>query len=116
VLKQKDVGILLLIINHSKRIIEKTNGLTYEEFNSDIDIKELSAFHILQIGELAKKLSKDFILIYNSVPWKDIKGMMDRLVHGYETISFTRVWEVAINDIPILLDYCYSILKQKQES
>jgi len=111
VLNQHDIGILFLIIDHSKRIIEKTNGLTYEEFNNDRDIKELSAFHILQIGELAKKLSDDFISNYNVVPWKKIKGMRDRIVHSYETISFTRVWDVAINHIPELLNYCDSILK-----
>ena len=44
-------------------------------------------FNILQIGELAKNFEPSFIIEYNNVPWKQIKGMRDKVAHGYGTIK-----------------------------
>ena len=69
-------------------------------------------FDVLQIGELAKSLSNEFIFKYNQVPWKDIKGMRDWVAHGNHKIEISRVWKTAIDDIKPLHDYCESILKE----
>ena len=107
----KDRGLLLYIISHCKRIEEKTNGLTKEQFYKNIDIQEIVCFNIFQIGELAKNLSLEFIISHNKIPWKNIKGMRDRIGHGYGTIKLEDVWNTAINDITPLKDFCLLITK-----
>ena len=107
----KERGILIYIIDHCKRIEEKSNNSTRQTLDDNKDITEIICFNILQIGELAKGLSDEFIAKYNEVPWKSIKGMRDKVAHGYGTINLDQVWEAAINDMKPLREYCEQILK-----
>ena len=109
-LSLKEKGIMLYIIKHCKRIEEKIEGTTKETFDNDTDIQEIICFNIFQIGELAKNLSQEFVSTYNQMPWKSIKGMRDRIGHGYGTIEMNRVWETAISDIKPLRKYCEKII------
>ena len=108
----KEKGILLYIIDYCKRIEGKTVGATRETFDDNIDITEIVCFNILQIGELAKRLNDDFILKYNEVPWKNIKGMRDKVAHEYGTIDLDQVWNAATNDIRPLREYCEKIINE----
>mgnify|MGYP001564581679 FL=1 len=54
------------------------------------------------IGEAAKKLSEEFKRVYTNVPWKQIAGMRDKLIHDYFEIDVEAVWKTAQEDIPFL--------------
>ena len=64
---------------------------------------------ILQIGEPVGKLSNDFKSKNSKMPWWDIKAMRNIAVHNGE-IDIDILWETAINDIPLLKDYCQSLM------
>lgn len=106
----KEKGILLYIIKHCYRIETKINGVSFETFLSNEDIEEIISFNFLQIGELAKNLSPEFLKLYPGMPWKDIKGMRDWVAHGYGTINLEEVWKTATNDIKPLREYCEEII------
>ena len=111
-LSVKDKSILECIINHSNNILEDLSGLTESDFYSDRKTMNSICFDILQIGELAKSLSDEFILKYNAMPWKNIKGMRDWVAHGYHTIEMKRVWKTASEDIKPLKEYLETILME----
>lgn len=106
----KDKGILLQIIKKCNRVIEKVSNISEAEFSLNDDIKEVVCFNLFQIGELANVLSVEFIKEYNKIPWKQIIGMKNRIVHGYDTINLEIVWNTAIASIPELKEYCKEIL------
>ncbi len=54
------------------------------------------------IGEAAKNLSKELRVKHKEIPWKDIAGMRDKLIHGYFGIKWELVWETVKNKIPEL--------------
>ena len=54
------------------------------------------------IGEAVKNLSVDFIDQYPHVPWKNIAGMRDLLIHEYFGVNYKLVWDVVKNKIPEL--------------
>lgn len=110
-LAERDKYIILKIAKHCKRIQKKTTN-NYDEFMGNDDLKEIVCFNLFQIGELVKNLSQNFINVYNDVPWKHIKGMRDRIVHGYGTIDFEIVWNTIRKDIPNLYKYCILVLKK----
>lgn len=112
-LSTKETGLLLSIIKHCQKIIEKTTNISKESFEQNEDIIQIVCFNILQIGELAKNFEPQFITKYNKVPWKYIKGMRDKVAHGYGTIDIDRIWATAIKDIKPLWDYCSEILDEK---
>lgn len=113
-LTTNEIGILIYIIKHCKRVKEKTHSLTKDEFMKNNDTQDIVIFNIFQIGELAKKLSSTFVKKYNGVPWKKIKGMRDRIGHGYETISLDAIWLTATEDIDPLEQYCKYILNSNK--
>ena len=106
----KDKGILLQIIKRCNRVIEKVSIISETEFSLNDDIKEVVCFNLFQIGELANGLSIEFIKEYNKIPWKQIIGMRNRIVHGYDTINLEIVWSTVIESIPELKSYCKEIL------
>ena len=106
----KDKGILLQIIKRCNRVIEKVSNINENEFALNDDIKEVVCFNLFQIGELANGLSAEFTKEYNKIPWKQIIGMRNRIVHGYDTINLEIVWNTANESIPELKSYCKEIL------
>ena len=54
------------------------------------------------IGEAAKNLSEDFRNSNNHIPWKDIMGTRDRLIHEYFGVDLDTVWKTAKQDLPRL--------------
>jgi uncharacterized protein with HEPN domain len=54
------------------------------------------------IGEATKNLSSDFRSAHPQIPWKDIAGMRDRLIHGYMAVDLPAVWDTATTDVPQL--------------
>lgn len=55
------------------------------------------------IGEVARRLSREYRDRRKAVPWKQIIGMRDRLIHGYDDIHLHVVWKVASEEVPMLL-------------
>ena len=107
----KEQGLLIYIIEHCKRIEEKTINATRETLDENKDIEEIVCFNILQIGELAKGFGISFLTKHNGAPWKTIKGMRDVVAHGYGTINLDKVWKVVSEEIKPLREYCESILE-----
>lgn len=107
----KDKRITECIIKHCLNIEEDILNLSEDDFNKDRKTQNSICFDILQIGELAKSLSKEFIDQYNLMPWKEIKGMRDLVAHGYQTIKMSRVYKTAVEDITSLKEYCEYILE-----
>lgn len=75
----------------------------FEDFQSDAMRLEACAFNLMQIGELAKtSLSDDIKEQIPSIPWKQIYGMKNCIVHGYDGIEMKIVWETITIDLPKL--------------
>jgi len=58
------------------------------------------------IGEAATKIMEahaGFVEVHPEVPWLKIRGMRNRVVHGYLDINLDTVWDTALTDLPALL-------------
>ena len=89
-------------------------NVEFKELCSNEDLEEVVCFNILQIGELVSKLSDEFVFKHKNIPWYNIKGMRNRIVHGYSTINLEIVWETAKKYIPILCNDCVEILEKEK--
>ena len=78
-----------------------------ENHNSFINnrIKRLAIERLIQIiGEAANHLSKDFMQENPDIPWKKIIGLRNKIVHDYGEILTDRIWLIASQSIPELMD------------
>lgn len=58
---------------------------------------------IISIGEACSKMSADFQNTHSEIPWRDIIGMRNLLIHAYHRIEISQVWKAASEDIPALV-------------
>lgn len=64
------------------------------------------------IGEATKKIPADVKVKWNSIQWKNIAGMRDRLIHDYMGVNYKIVWDVLKNKIPDMNQQITSFLSQ----
>lgn len=65
---------------------------TRENFASDKFVQSAVIFKIIVLGEAAKRLSDEFRRKHPQINWKQVAGMRDRCVHGYDDIDVDIVW------------------------
>lgn len=82
-------------------------GDDYQVFASNSHYRNDVSMCLMQIGELAKRLSAEFKeQTSNQVPWKQIKGMRNLFAHVYPTMSIVEIFKTAHDDIPQLKAFC----------
>ena len=101
----------LLDILEAIERIEKYAEEGKAAFESDELIQTRVVHHITIIGEACRSLSDDFQASHANVPWADIVGMRNILVHHYFGIDTEAVWAVVEHDIPELKLNIQTILK-----
>ena len=108
----KEDKVYLLHIRDAIKNVEKfTRDFNYEKFLKNDLTQSASIRQIEIIGEAVKKLSVNFKKQYTEIPWKDIAGMRDKLIHDYFGVDEKRVWETIKRDLPELKLKIQEILK-----
>ncbi len=82
-------------------------GQRKQDFLADKRTQQAVILSLLIIGEAATKLLQsygDFLTRHPEVPWSSMKGMRNRLAHGYFDIDLEVVWETVSNALPSLLE------------
>ncbi len=93
-------------LTYSKHILELiaeieafVQGMTFEEFETDIKTQRAVTRDLEVIGEASKRLSQEFQEKYHQIPWRRIGGMRDFLIHDYMKVEMKEVWKAATEDI-----------------
>ena len=96
----------LVRVHHMLDATYEVLGFSADKTRLDLDTDRmlcLSLVHLLEIiGEAAVGISLEFIEKYPQIPWSDIVGMRNRLIHGYYDIDLDVVWKTVKEDIPPL--------------
>jgi uncharacterized protein with HEPN domain len=107
---KKDPLVYIDDIRDSIEAIKRyTAGLTKENFSSSTEKQDAVYRRLEVIGEAANRLSDEFKSQYPLIPWYQIVGMRNVLVHEYDSIDLDLVWETVQRDIPKLEKYIKSI-------
>lgn len=82
-----------------------TKELGQQGFLSDKRTQQAVILNIIVIGEAATKITKDypeFVARHHDIPWKNMKGMRNRIAHGYFDIDLDIVWRTVQTALPQL--------------
>ena len=109
---ERDKQILFHIIRYCDEIGETiaTFGESEEIFTQKSWYRNAVSMAILQIGELANKLSDDFRENNPVIPWRLVIGMRNRFAHSYGSMNLSTIWQTAVESIPQLKQKCNEIL------
>lgn len=78
-------------------------GVSFEAFWSNHEKRDAVALRLSVIGEVAAHVSPATQKLLPSIPFKNIRGMRNRIAHDYGAIDFKIVWKVTQNDIGPLI-------------
>jgi len=111
--KRRDQDFLGDIQEAMRRIASYTEGMTYEQFMEDNKTQDAVIRNLEVIGEATKNLSSRLRRAHPQIPWKDLAGMRDKMIHHYFGINYEIVWTVAKEELPGLLPRIEDILTKE---
>ncbi len=77
---------------------------------------ELALVRLIEIiGEAAARVSPEGQAEYSFIPWKEVVGMRNRLVHGYDSIDLDVLWDTIEDDLPPLIDELERVLDEDEK-
>lgn len=102
-----------IVIEKMIKLIEKIqkycSGLDYSSFSQNDMVIEASVFNISQIGELSNKIDESFEAEHPQIPWRQLYGLRNRIVHDYEGVNLKLVWEIIEDDLPELKEQLFKL-------
>jgi len=93
-------------------------GMSEADFLSDKRTQQAVILNLIILGEAATKLLREhgpFVEAHPEIPWRNMKGMRNRIAHGYFDIDLTIVWETVQTALPELLERLPLIRKASDE-
>ena len=91
------------MLDHAVEAVALAKGRTRQDLDTD-RLLNLSLVRLLEIvGEAAARLSPETRDLHPSVPWPDIIGLRNRLIHGYDIVDFDILWDIVNDDLPPLI-------------
>jgi uncharacterized protein with HEPN domain len=82
----------------------------FQEFVDDFRINFVVVRALEIIGEATKRLPLSLREQYPAIPWKQMAGMRDRIIHGYDAIDYQVVWDAVKQEIPPVKPHLQQIL------
>ena len=110
--KRGDKEFLLDMLEAIKRVELYIDGLGYQDFLGKIETQDAVVRNLEIIGEASKNISKDLKIEYNDIPWKEIAGMRDKVIHFYFGVNWDIVWRAAKETLPQLKEKIEGILNK----
>ncbi len=88
------------ILKSIKNILEYTKDLNNKEFTYNTLVQDAVIRNFEIIGEASKKVSEEFKRLNYVVPWKEMAGMRDKLIHDYIGVDTDVIWQTIKQDLP----------------
>ena len=114
--KRTDAELLGDIREAIQRVRDYTAGMDYTEFAAGTKTQDAVVRNIEIAGEAAKHLSEQVRRRYPHMPWKQMAGARDRLIHHYFGVNIDIVWQIADAELPMVQSILERIVPDERGS
>ena len=102
------------MLDHAREAVEMAQGKSREDLASD-RMLTLALTHLVEIiGEAARQVPEEIRARHPHVPWRQIVGMRNRLIHGYSAVDLMLLLDTATDDLPALIDALQAIIQSEE--
>ena len=107
----RGLALLLGEILEAIQLVERyTEGLSFEAFAASVEKQDAVVRRLAVIGEAVKGVPEDLRARHPAVPWRDIAGARDIMIHEYFRIDLELAWEMVRNDLPALAQRIHEVI------
>lgn len=108
--RHDDTVSLRQMLDHIEETAAIAQGRTREDLESD-RVFFLALLKLVEIvGEAATRVSQATQTAYPEIPWREIIGTRNRLIHGYDAVDYDILWEIVATDFPPLAEQIKGIV------
>jgi len=101
--RRDDPTSLRHMFDHAREAVHMAAGRGRNDLKQD-RMLELALVRLVEIvGEAAARVSNDGRQRYGAIPWPEVRGLRNRLVHGYDTVDLDILWDIIHDDLPPLI-------------
>jgi uncharacterized protein with HEPN domain len=98
------------ILAHAQEAVTIAEGRTRNDLDLD-RLLNLALTRLVEIiGEAANRVPENVQVRYPQLPWLEMIGARNRLIHGYDSVDFDILWAIITDDLPGLIRQLESIL------
>ncbi len=101
------------ILSHSREAVDICRTRTRNDLDSDRIFNLALARLIEIIGEAANRIPESVQAKYPDLPWLQMIGARNRLIHGYDSVDFDILWTIVSHDLPAVIARLESILDKR---
>ena len=102
------------MLDSALEAVKFADGKSREDLDNDRKLVLAIMKSIEIIGEAASKVSENCQVENDKIPWRDIIGMRNRMIHGYFEVNHDIVWETVQTDIPRLIEVLSNIIPKEE--
>ena len=107
---ERDKAYLLDILEAAKIILEYVKNKSKDQFCKDLQCQDAVIHRLSIIGEAAKRVSREKQNSLSNLPWKEMIGMRNFLIHSYDHVDLDIVWDTIQSNLPSLVENLKKIL------
>ncbi len=101
------------MLDYSRKAVTMIEGRAREDLDRD-EILCLALTRVVEIiGEAATRVSQAGQQCHEQIPWAEIIGMRNRLVHGYDAVDADILWDIVQQDLPPLIKQLEAIVQEE---
>ena len=99
----KNEQLIQKMLTYANKINNYCTGYSYDKFVVDSKLVEACVFNISQLGELCRLADSKYMQEHPEIPWHELYGLRNRIVHDYEGANLNLIWQIINEDLPPLI-------------
>ncbi|TNE81475.1 MAG: DUF86 domain-containing protein [Bacteroidetes bacterium] len=107
--KRNNELLVVDMLEAAERIQAYTKGFDFERFSSDQKTLDAVVRNFEIIGEASTRITAEFQATKTQIPWKQLRGYRNRLIHEYFGVDYLIIWEIIESELPKLVDQLKSL-------
>ena len=100
----KDKAYILHILDELENIDKFLAGVDFVSFIGDAKTSKAVERSLEIIGEASKNLSEEFKEKNREIPWRNVVGLRDKIIHHYFDVDYQTIWDIVQKNLPELRD------------
>ena len=113
-MQPRELNYLVDILEAARLLQKFVEGVNQDSFENDL-MRQAAVMRQLEImGEAARRLSEETRQELSEIPWHQIIGMRNRLIHVYDDVDLAIVWDTIQNDLPPLIAQLEKIVPREE--